>query len=202
MKEMDTPPAVEKLLGELAAIEADGWYPAIEVQRPWSQHNPTITGEFSGTHAIRRYLERELGALITQGALVAVRPSRPAVDLESPAFFAALDEAEWDLRQKKLFLFSPERMALSLERVAHYTGTAPELFQRYVVFTNYAMHVEAFRERFPDARWAPSATACRCRRGTTSAPRATASPSSTSASAPPTRRRSPITSPSSARTPS
>lgn len=148
---MDTPPAVEKLLGQLAAIEADGWYPAIEVRRPWSQHNPTITGEFCGTHAIRRYLERELGALIAQGAVVDVRPSRPAVELESPAFFAALDEAEWDLRQKKLFLFSPERMALSLERVAHYTGTAPELFQRYVVFTNYAMHVEAFLERFPDA---------------------------------------------------
>ena len=145
------PTAVADLLEALAAIESDGWYPAIEVHRPWSAHNPTITGEFCGTAVIQRYLERELAALLARGGSISVRPSRPALDLGDPVFFHALDEAGWDLRQKKLFLFSPERMALSVDRIGHYCGTPPELFQRYVVFTNYAMHVEAFLEQFPDA---------------------------------------------------
>jgi len=80
-----------------------------------------------------------------------VRRSRPAVDLADVALSAAVDESDWDVRTKKLFLFGPERVALSLDRLAHYTGTAPESFQRYVLFTNYAMHVEAFRDRFADA---------------------------------------------------
>lgn len=42
-------------------------------------------------------------------------------------------------------------MALSLDRLTHYCGTPAEAFERHVLFTNYAMHVEAFRERFPDA---------------------------------------------------
>jgi AMP nucleosidase len=42
-------------------------------------------------------------------------------------------------------------MALSLNRLSHYTGTPAESFERHVLFTNYAMHVEAFRERFPDS---------------------------------------------------
>src|SRR5438128_1180147 len=130
--------AVADLLETLAAIDADGWYPAIEVHRPWSAHNPTITGEFSGAAVIQRYLERELAALLARGASISVRPSRLALDLGDPAFFEALDEAGWDLRQKKLFLFSPERMALSVDRIGHYCGTPPESFQRYVVFTNYA----------------------------------------------------------------
>jgi AMP nucleosidase len=133
------------------AVDADGWYPAIDVVRPWSTFNPRITGEFARPAAIRSYLVRELTVLLRRGATVAVRPSRRALSFDDPAFFAALDEGEWDLRQKKVFLFSPERMALSLDRLAHYTGTPAESFQRYLLFTNYAMHVDAFRERHPDA---------------------------------------------------
>jgi AMP nucleosidase len=133
------------------AIDAEGWYPAIEVVRPWSVHNPRITGEFARPAAIRRYLERELCTLLRRGATVAVRPSRRALALDDPALFGALDEGDWDLRAKKLFLFGPERMALSLDRLAHYTGTPAAAFQRYLVFTNYSMHVEAFRDRYPEA---------------------------------------------------
>ena len=71
--------------------------------------------------------------------------------LDDPALLRALDEVAWEMRAKKLFLFAPERMALSMERLAHYCGTPAESFQRYVLFTNYAMHVEEFRARFPDA---------------------------------------------------
>jgi len=64
--------------------------------------------------------------------------------------FERSDESNWDLKRKKLFLFPPERMELSLNRLSHYTGTEAEDFQRYVLFTNYHMHVEAFLELFPE----------------------------------------------------
>jgi AMP nucleosidase len=143
--------AVAGLVGTLAAIDDDGWYSTIEVVRPWSAVNPRLTGEFSRTHAIRRYLHRELAALLRTGARITVRPARPALGFDDPSFFAALDEDRVDVRSKKLFLFGPERMGLSVDRLSHYTGTSAEAFQRHVLFTNYAMHVEAFLERYPDA---------------------------------------------------
>jgi AMP nucleosidase len=145
------PAAVTELCDALEAIDADGWYPVIEVVRPWSAHNPQITGEFARPRTIRRYLERELGALLALGAAVTVRASRPATPINDPELLRALDEVAWEMRAKKLFLFAPERMALSMERLSHYFGTPAESFQRYVLFTNYAMHVEEFRLRFPDA---------------------------------------------------
>ena len=146
--------ATEKVLELCDALDgicADGWYASVEVYRPWSVHNPRITGEFARPRAIRRYLQRELTSLLEKGATITVRPSRPALTLDDPALFRALDEWGWDLRAKKLFLFGPERQALSMERLQHYCGTPAESFERYVLFTNYDMHVEAFRERFPDA---------------------------------------------------
>jgi AMP nucleosidase len=143
--------AVDALCDELAGVEASGWYAAIEVTRPWSRHNPRLTGEFARTTAVRRYLHRELTGLVRAGAQVTVRPSRAALPFDDPGFFAALDEDRVDARSKKLFLFGPERMALACDRLGHYTGTPAESFQRHVLFTNYAMHVEAFLERFPDA---------------------------------------------------
>ena len=143
--------AVGRLLDALDAVDVDGWYAAIDVVRPWSEHNPQITGEFARPGAIRRYLQRELSSLLHAGAQVTVRPVRRALAFTDPDFFAALDEDRFDLRAKKLFLFGPERMALSLDRLMHYCGTPAEAFERHVLFTNYAMHVEAFRERFPDA---------------------------------------------------
>jgi len=55
------------------------------------------------------------------------------------------------LRRKKLFLFGPERMALSINRLEHYTGTPAEQFQRYVLLTNYSWHIEEFRAILPGA---------------------------------------------------
>lgn len=143
--------AAADLLDALVAIDADGWYPRIEVERPWSEHNPVIVGEMARPGAIGWYLRRELKALLKLGARITVLPSRPALSFDDPLFFDAVDEQRFDLRAKKLFLFGPERMALSLNRIAHYTGTPAESFQRHILFTNYRMHVEAFLERFPDA---------------------------------------------------
>ena len=151
-KAADIPEHVAALCDGLeAAADAEGWYGALAVERPWSRHNPVLEGEFACPSAIRPYLERELRRLALAGARISARRSRQALDLHDPALLDALDEGTWDLRRKKLFLFRPERMALSIDRLAHYTGTPAEAFQRYVLFTNYSWHADAFRETFPDA---------------------------------------------------
>ncbi|MCO5312249.1 MAG: hypothetical protein M9952_04835 [Microthrixaceae bacterium] len=140
----------EELCDELEAIYERGHYPALTVQRPWSQHNPTLVGELARPAALRWYLIREIERLAEAGATLSATASRARIALDDPRMFRQGDESNWDLKRKKLFLFPPERMELSLNRLSHYTGTEAETFQRYVLFTNYHMHVEAFLEIFPD----------------------------------------------------
>jgi AMP nucleosidase len=141
---------VQRLCDVMEAAAREGRYPRLTVERPWSIHNPVLEGEFASPAAIRWYLERELGKLAAAGARISVSPGRKALDLHDPALASAVDETRWDLRRKKLFLFTPERMALSIDRLEHYTGTAAEMFQRYVLLTNYAWHVAEFRAALPD----------------------------------------------------
>jgi AMP nucleosidase len=141
---------IERLYDAMEAADRAGHYPRVTVERPWSVDNPVLEGEFAVPRAIRWYLERELGRLAAGGARISVSPGRAALDLHDPELGTAVDETRWDLRRKKLFLFGPERMALSIDRLQHYTGTQAELFQRYVLFTNYAWHVEEFRAARPD----------------------------------------------------
>jgi AMP nucleosidase len=133
----------------MEAADRAGRYPRLSVERPWSAHNPVLDGEFASPQAIRWYLERELGRLAASGARVSVSPGREALDLRDPRLGPAVDETRWDLRRKKLFLFTPERMALSIDRLQHYTGT-DACFQRYILLTNYSWHVEEFRALLPD----------------------------------------------------
>jgi AMP nucleosidase len=141
---------VGRLCDQMEAAEKQGRYPRLTVERPWSAHNPVLEGEFAAPRAIRWYLERELGKLAAAGARIAVSPGRKAIDLHDPALASAADESRWDLRRKKLFLFTPERMALSIDRLQHYTGTPAEMFQRYVLLTNYSWHVAEFLAALPD----------------------------------------------------
>ncbi len=127
-----------------------GRYPLLTVERPWSVPNPVLDGEFASPQAIRWYLERELSRLAAWGARISVSPGREALDLRDPRLGPAVDESQRDLRRKKLFLFGPERMALSIDRLEHYTGTPAESFQRYVLLTNYSWHLEEFRAALPD----------------------------------------------------
>src|SRR5215475_5826155 len=143
-------PEVERLCDAMEDADRAGRYSQLTVERPWSAHNPVLEGEFAAPAAIRWYLERELGRLAAAGATISVGPGRVAVDLHDPALGPALDEASSDPRRKKLFLFSPERMALSIDRLAHYTGTPAAAFQRYVLLTNYAWHVTEFRAALPN----------------------------------------------------
>jgi AMP nucleosidase len=140
---------IGRLCDAMEANDKAGCYPRLTVVRPWSLHNPRLEGEFASPRAIRWYLERELARLATRGAHISVTRGRETVDLHDPRLGPAVDETRWDLRRKKLFLFAPERMALSMDRLQHYTGTSAELFQRYVLLTNYGWHVEEFRAALP-----------------------------------------------------
>lgn len=141
---------VNNACDQMEKIYDDGDYPKLMVKRSWSEHNPIITGEMAMPHTYRWYLTREIKKLLEKGAEVKVFPSRPRVDLSDPSLFDNIDEDEWDITQKKMFLFSPERIDISLNRLEHYTGTKPEDFQRYILFTNYDMHVDVFKELYPD----------------------------------------------------
>ena len=143
------PAEIERLCDAMEAADRAGRYPRLTVERPWSAHNPVLDGEFASPAAIRWYLERELGRLAASGARISVSPGREALDLHDPRLGPAVDETRWDLRRKKLFLFAPERMALSIDRLQHYTGTPAGAFQRYVLLTNYSWHVEEFRAALP-----------------------------------------------------
>ena len=140
---------IQQLCDAMEEADRAGRYPRLTVERPWSAHNPVLEGEFASPRAIRWYLERELGRLAAHGARISVCPGREALDLHDPNLAPAVDETRWDLRRKKLFLFTPERMALSIDRLEHYTGTTAESFQRYVLLTNYSWHVAEFRAALP-----------------------------------------------------
>jgi AMP nucleosidase len=141
---------VEQSCDLMEKIYRQGDYPKLMVKRTWSQHNPIITGEMALPNAYRWYLTREIRKLLEKGAEVKIFPSRPRVSFNDSAMFDNADEDDWDITQKKLFLYSPERIEISLNRLEHYTGTKPEDFQRYILFTNYDMHVDVFEELYPD----------------------------------------------------
>jgi len=141
---------IEKACDLMEKIYRNGDYPKLAISRSWSRHNPIITGEMAVPGAYRWYLSRELYKLLDKGAEIKIFPSRPVVPLNDPNLFDNVDEDDWDITQKKLFLFSPERIDISLNRLSHYTGTKAEDFQRYIIFTNYDMHVEVFHGLFPD----------------------------------------------------
>ena len=56
-------------------------------------------------------------------------------------------DGAWDLTRhsaRPLALFDGPRTDFSLARLQHYTGTPPEHFQHFVLFTNYARYVDEF----------------------------------------------------------
>ena len=80
-----------------------------------------------------------------------------------------------------LALFTAPRVDYSLHRLRHYTGTAPEWFQNFVLFTNYQFYIDEFVRLGHQAKEAPSPSKLHGRPCTASQPRhsSTASPSAT-----------------------
>ncbi len=143
--------AIDEACQRMEFHYAQGRYSKVTVRRHWSKHNPTISGKIARPTAYRWYLRRELLKLAQRGAEIEITPSQQRIDLHSPSLLSAIDESNFDQTLKKVFLFGPERVELSLERLEHYTGTRAEDFQRYVLLTNYQMHMEAFRKMHPQS---------------------------------------------------
>ena len=141
---------VEEACAFMEEIYAAGFYARVDVHRSWSVHNPRISGKIARPAAYRWYLRRELFKLASKGAEITVTPSKPRIDLTSPQLLQLVDETDFDHTRKKAFLFGPERVELSLERLEHYTATRAEDFQRYILLTNYQMHMDVFRNLHPD----------------------------------------------------
>jgi AMP nucleosidase len=87
-------------------------------------------------------------AIAGGGKLMAERPLR---DLFDTPDLAAMDDAiaNGTLQvppgaPEPLALFRAARVDYSLHRLYHYTGTDPEHFQNFVIFTNYQFYVDAF----------------------------------------------------------
>ncbi len=140
---------IGELCDGLEQIYERNCYPKVTVTRHWSEHNPAISGEIARPAAYRWYLRRELLKLARQGAQIDVEPSRERIDLTSPGLLQKIDKSSLDFTRKKLFLFGPERVDLSVEQLEHYTGTRANDFQRFVLLTNYEMHMKEFAETYP-----------------------------------------------------
>lgn len=137
------------LVDQMCGVYDKGNYPSVAIDRPWSLFNPIISGDFARPTALKVYLTREFTRLLSLGAQITVTAGRARHALNDPELFPRLSEDDWDLRAKKLFLFSPERIEISLNRLEHYTATPAESFQKHILFTNYRMHIEAFLEMYP-----------------------------------------------------
>ncbi|OFS22248.1 AMP nucleosidase [Corynebacterium sp. HMSC04H06] len=59
----------------------------------------------------------------------------------------AIIDGDWDAfhgAEKPLFHFGPQRFDIACERIEHYTGIEVDTVQKYILFTNYAMHTTEF----------------------------------------------------------
>ncbi len=74
---------------------------------------------------------------------------RPLRDLFDTPDLGTIDDAIVDgtlaaAARQPLAMFRAARVDYSLHRLYHYTGTDPEHFQNFVIFTNYQFYVDAF----------------------------------------------------------
>src|SRR5690606_34771371 len=124
---------------------------------------PVAIGESSEPIPVHFAYRRDVNIAVEPGGLAGRRLLRDVFDTPD---LAAMDDAivNGTLRRMPgepapLALFRAARVDYSLHRLHHYTGTDPEYFQNFVIFTNYQFYVDAFarisRERLAakDGEW-------------------------------------------------
>ncbi len=87
------------------------------------------------------------GAEIELGEIGAAELSRWFPSSELVHIGDEIADGAWDFstrRERPLALFDGPRTDFSLARLSHYTGTDPEQFQHFVLFTNYVRYVDEF----------------------------------------------------------
>ncbi|OKO79924.1 AMP nucleosidase [Bradyrhizobium sp. AS23.2] len=97
--------------------------------------------------AYRRDINIEAAITTSENSSVA-RSLRDAFDVPDLATMDdAIADGTFELQRgapEPLSLFRAARVDYSLRRLYHYTGTDPEYFQNFVIFTNYQFYVDAF----------------------------------------------------------
>lgn len=99
--------------------------------------------------AYRRDINIEAAITTSENSPVA-RSLRDAFDVPDLATMDdSIADGTLELRPgapEPLSLFRAARVDYSLRRLYHYTGTDPEYFQNFVIFTNYQFYVDAFAQ--------------------------------------------------------
>ncbi len=110
---------------------------------------PVEIGELTEPIPVHFAYRRDINiaAALAGGGVTAVE--RPLRDLFDTPELAAMDDAIANGTlppgaPDPLALFRAARVDYSLHRLYHYTGTDPEHFQNFVIFTNYQFYVDAF----------------------------------------------------------
>ena len=112
---------------------------------------PVEVGELTEPIPVHFAFRRDIDVEVTLGDKGGSRVYRPLRDVFDTPDLAAMDDAIVNgtlTRQfgipEPLALFRAARVDYSLHRLFHYTGTDPEHFQNFVIFTNYQFYVDVF----------------------------------------------------------
>ncbi|MCP5052035.1 MAG: AMP nucleosidase [bacterium] len=126
---------LEEQIGELVGLHGQPVYVGVsETPIPIHFSFPTDDNEFN---EIIRKLDRERVEQIPNFFAVPDL-SRINDDIANGTFKFNPQEPQ------PLSIFTAERVDISLQRLMHYTGTLPEHFQNFVLFTNYQFYVDEF----------------------------------------------------------
>ncbi|MBW7969395.1 AMP nucleosidase [Bradyrhizobium sp. BR 10289] len=114
---------------------------------------PVEIGESSEPIPIHFAYRRDInieGAITTSENSTVTRSLRDAFDVPDLATMDdSIADGTFELQAgapEPLALFRAARIDYSLRRLYHYTGTDPEHFQNFVIFTNYQFYVDAFAQ--------------------------------------------------------
>ena len=122
-----------------------GAYYEAQIERLMRYHQVPVTVAPSDRSIPLPFVLEEATANIDVSDLRALSAVFTLPDLSRIDDSVANGTARWPKdADAPLSLFSAERVDLALQRMHHYTGTAPQYFQRFVLFTNYQRYVDAF----------------------------------------------------------
>jgi len=112
---------------------------------------PVEIGESSEPIPVHFAYRRDMNLEAAASAGRKSAADRPLRDVFDTPDLAAMDDAIANATLQRLpgapeplALFRAARIDYSLYRLYHYTGTDPEYFQNFVIFTNYQFYVDAF----------------------------------------------------------
>lgn len=142
----------QELLKKAKQIEKEWFYSLLILKNKESQHSPLIKGELFWFEELENYYNQEFSRIISKNIEISLEKGSKIIEDSSIEFLKSIDEKtnNIDNNKKRLFLFTPQRIQYSLERLKHYTATSPKDFQKYILLTNYEMHLEVIKNKFQE----------------------------------------------------